>query len=282
MNASELGELIDRAGLSGKREALLRLALPSVRLLTRRAARCDLGQSRIGGLPDLPTGFPWPVFGGNPLAFIAQLNLADLAPFLPSGELPIAGSLLFFYDARQERWGFDPKDRGSSAVVFFSSDAALQPARAAQVTEQGGFPLCVISDFRATLTVPGYESPLLEPLGLSSSEEDRYFDGVLEPLSPPDGYHQVGGYAEPVQGDMQLECQLVAHGVYVGDASGYKDTRRASLEAGARDWRLLLQVDSDDNADMMWGDAGRLYYWIRKQDLASRRFADTWTILQCH
>jgi hypothetical protein len=29
---------------------------------------------------------------------------------------------------------------------------------------------------------------------------------------------------------------------------------------------LLLQVDSDDDAGMMWGD-GRIYYWIRRENL---------------
>jgi uncharacterized protein YwqG len=45
---------------------------------------------------------------------------------------------------------------------------------------------------------------------------------------------------------------------------------------------LLLQIDSDDAIGWTWGDAGRLYFWIRKQDLAARRFDRVWTILQCH
>jgi len=74
---------------------------------------------------------------------------------------------------------------------------------------------------------------------------------------------------------------LVTNGVYAGNASGYKDPRRRELEPGAHDWTLLLQIDSDDNAKMMWGDAGMLYVWIRRQDLASREFDKAWTILQC-
>ncbi len=31
---------------------------------------------------------------------------------------------------------------------------------------------------------------------------------------------------------------------------------------------------------MMRGDAGRLYFYIRRQDLAERRFEDVWMILQ--
>jgi hypothetical protein len=47
--------------------------------------------------------------------------------------------------------------------------------------------------------------------------------------------------------------------VYVGNASGYKDSRCKELEPGADDWTLLLQIDSDDNTRMMWDDAGMLY-----------------------
>jgi uncharacterized protein YwqG len=54
------------------------------------------------------------------------------------------------------------------------------------------------------------------------------------------------------------------------------------LEKGAQDWILLLQVDSDDDAQMMWGDAGMLYFWIRRQDLAQAAFGKAWCILQCH
>jgi uncharacterized protein YwqG len=81
---------------------------------------------------------------------------------------------------------------------------------------------------------------------------------------------------------MELECQLVTNGIYCGDPSGYEGPRAAVLEAGSADWRLLMQLDSDDEAGMMWGDAGRLYFWIREADLRERRFDKVWLILQCH
>jgi uncharacterized protein YwqG len=32
----------------------------------------------------------------------------------------------------------------------------------------------------------------------------------------------------------------------------------------------------------MWGDGGRLYFWIREQDLAVNNFDKTWLVLQCY
>ncbi|MEU0834784.1 DUF1963 domain-containing protein [Streptomyces sp. NPDC005969] len=57
------------------------------------------------------------------------------------------------------------------------------------------------------------------------------------------------------------------------------DDPRLSKEAAA--WVLLAQFDSDDAADMMWGDAGALYWMIRPEDLAARRFDRTMFTWQC-
>lgn len=89
------------------------------------------------------------------------------------------------------------------------------------------------------------------------------------------------GWPDEIQGPMELECQLVSRGLYCGDPSGYRDPRAEELSAGATEWRLLLQLDSDDRAEMMWGDGGRLYFWMREQDLVDRRFESAWAVLQC-
>jgi uncharacterized protein YwqG len=52
--------------------------------------------------------------------------------------------------------------------------------------------------------------------------------------------------------------------------------------SGVDQWLLLLQLDSDDPIDVMWGDGGMLYFWIRRDDLANRRFDKTWMTLQCY
>jgi uncharacterized protein YwqG len=44
-------------------------------------------------------------------------------------------------------------------------------------------------------------------------------------------------------------------------------------------WRLLLQLDSDDA--WMWGDCGRLYFWVHEADLARGDFSRAWMVLQC-
>jgi uncharacterized protein YwqG len=80
---------------------------------------------------------------------------------------------------------------------------------------------------------------------------------------------------------MELECELVTNGLYCGDPSGYEDPRAKELEPNAKNWRLLLQIDSNDENEMMWGDCGRLYFWIRKEDLVNKQFDKSWFSLQC-
>ncbi len=93
--------------------------------------------------------------------------------------------------------------------------------------------------------------------------------------------HRLLGHPDPIQGEMQLECQVVSHGLYCGDHTGYEAPKAAELKARAINWHLLLQVDSEQAAGMMWGDVGRLYYWIRSEDLKAGNFDNVWLVLQC-
>lgn len=56
----------------------------------------------------------------------------------------------------------------------------------------------------------------------------------------------------------------------------------AQLQKSAQDWVLLLQVDTEDSIDMMWGDSGSLYYWIRREDLRAGNWDAVWLILECY
>jgi hypothetical protein len=111
--------------------------------------------------------------------------------------------------------------------------------------------------------------------------------GVVELLQRADPYsielpsHQLLGNPQPIQGDMMLSCQLTSHGLYTGDGEHRKDPRFETLKAGAADWRLLLQISSDDGAGMMWQDVGRLYYCIPEPALRARDFERVWLDMQC-
>ena len=63
---------------------------------------------------------------------------------------------------------------------------------------------------------------------------------------------------------MELACELAARGLPEDGAHDAGEMREHPLWRTARQWRLLLQIDSDPDLGVSWGDGGRLYFWIRE------------------
>jgi uncharacterized protein YwqG len=269
-------------GLFGRKEPpppprdVLALAAPLKRPAVLVRTSVDDTRSHFGGTPMLPAGTSWPSRDGAPLTFLACLDLASLHAALPVPWLPASGRLLFFYDAEKQPWGFDPKDRGSFAVVLASGDAATPAASPVTPLTRRNISFGVIG------TYPSWERPEVEALRLTDAEAEILIDARLAAYGESP-HHQVWGFPDPIQGDeMELECQLVSHGLYCGDSSGYLSREAAPLKEGAKDWRLLLQIDTDEDLGVMWGDGGILYFWIREEDARAGRFDQAWAVLQCY
>lgn len=245
------------------------------------------GRSKIGGMPDLPKNFVWPTNKGRKLDFVLQVNLAEASPFDETDMLPKDGLLSFFYDLDNQPWGFDPKNLEGFRVIHTPDGTPLQKTEVPDA-EYTLLELAIVC--RSALSLPYPGSSDFERLNsrtqFTDDEEDVYREFSSRVASdgsenPKDGHHRLLGHSENIQGDMKLQAQLVTNGLYCGNSSGYQDPRRKTLEKGADDWVLLLQLDSDDTGEFMWGDSGMLYYWIRREDLAERRFDKVWMTLQC-
>ena len=273
------------AGLGRVAEPLASAVEGGVRMRAEAAedAHILVGSSKMGGRPDMSPDAAWPRWNRGPLSFICQLNLDDVQAFACCQALPRTGRLLFFYDSVQQRWGFDPNDRESFSVIYTRSPEASLRRRnwPDDLVQEARFDPCSLT-LCEVLTLPPWESILVEQLQLTEEEADRYAAVVeaLESEEGEEGRHQLLGHPSPIQQEMQLECQLAANGIYVGDQLGYADPRRKRLEPGALEWRLLLQLDSEQQARMTWGDLGRLYFWIREADLRGQQFHEAWVILQ--
>jgi uncharacterized protein YwqG/O-acetyl-ADP-ribose deacetylase (regulator of RNase III) len=282
----KLREDIEKAGLARVADDLDRLMVASIRLKATAAGEGELkpGSSKLGGTPDLPEGSVWPQRNGVPMALLAQLQLRDMAPYDIDERLPKSGMLYFFYEAKEQTWGFDPKDRGNWAVIYHDGDID-NPRPAVPPTglpKECRFRACKLA-FHNEITLPSWESKQIERLKLSEKEGDIFVDLLDAIRSEERTTHRMFGHPDQIQGEMKLECQLASHGIYVGDSQGYADPRRAKLENGADDWQLLLQIDSDeDGLGAMWGDCGRVYFWIRQEELKKRDFGNVWLILQCY
>jgi uncharacterized protein YwqG len=218
------------------------------------------------------------------LSFLACIDCSELPDSSEIDWLPRSGFLLFFYDLKSQPWGFDPADRGGAATVYLSAadvsdvqTAALPPVplRGDEVIKKA------YVTFTLTKVAPSLENPAVEALHLNDDESDVYAE-LRESSYGKNPHHQIGGYADPIQNEnMGEECQLVTHGIYLGGSSTQPDPRIDTLRDGAANWSLLFQMDSDNELDIMWGDAGMLYFWIRREDARKLDFSKTWLILQC-
>lgn len=256
-----------------------------------------IGQTKIGGNPDLPNEIAWVsetntiettekkflIFSSKkqetitkPLSFIAQINLTEVSKFDKDNLLPKSGMLYFFYSAEQEAWGFDYKDKNKFKVIYWNGNLS-ELRRNDFPNDLPGyscFKPCSV-EVKSEISLPSYGHEVYDDF--EDGEDDKFWEEVYD-----DGnLNKLLGYSDNIQNDMEFECELVTNGLYCGDPSGYNDPRAKELEPNAKNWRLLLQIDSNEENGMMWGDVGRLYFWIRKDDLLNQKFDKSWFSLQC-
>lgn len=275
------------------REARLGRRWPSIRELARtsiRLTRADEGgRSRLGGAPSLPGAMEWPSFQGRPLAFLGQVDLAQVAALDPASPLPRHGLLLFFYDLEGSPSGLEPAHRGSCRVVHVPAEADGSPASPAGPL----LPECPLR-LSAELCLPRSWSLPAEALDLDS-EEALAWDSLREKLALAQGVeleelaprwlslHRLLGYPDELGGDMEVHC----HQAWIGmgpdeearDLPG--EGEEDPLRAAALQWKLLLQLSDDERLGSPFGQGfGRLFFWVREEDLRRQRFDGAWAILQ--
>lgn len=281
MDKTSIESAMRQAGLAQLVPALDQLILSSIRLSTNPSYETAIqpGQSKLGGLPDLPPGTAWPALKDEPMEFIAQIQLADAHPLDTAGVLPAQGLLSFFYDSSQQTYGSDPNDRAGLRVFYFTQPpSALQRTEApASLPAQGRARVCSVG-MRDELTLPQRPNLEIADLQWTADDQQRY-DNALQQLTSAETHpiHRLLGHPDTIQDDMRLQCQLAANGVA---DPGAAPERVRQLTPGANEWILLLQVDSDPGIGMRWADAGMLYFWIRRDDLAQKRFDGVWVVLQ--
>jgi len=272
------------AGIAKLAPMIVSLAKPCVKLILHKASGEEpfIGRTRVGGSPDLPLNVDWPRWRNRPLAFLAQIELQALSGFTGVDILPPHGLLSFFYDPFQETWGFDPEDAGSWRVTWTGDEKLATRPLPTDLLPEGQFETCDV-EFFPDVSLPPGRSMIMDAQKLNRTQLKRYFivEDQLRGEADLGEESWLLGHADAIQGDMQLECALVTNGLYCGNASGYDDPRCEVLAQQAPSWQLLFQLASEEEASMMWGDAGCLYFWIHEQDLVQRHFDKVWMVLQC-
>ena len=252
----------------------------------------NLWQSKLGGLPYLPLDGTYPHDPkGRPMRLLAQINFAEMPP-LP--DFPVQGILQFFISRFSEMgnfWGADfdhPAKQGNFRVIYHrdvctNPDALIRdfPFLAAPARPQGfwrklayfikngedDMPFCTpcAMRFHPRLQYVPLEDPAcrLKGSGVPVITHENFFDKGFDEFSdyysacfPAEG-HRVGGYASQVQDDIRF------------------------LHKPLADYVLLLQIDSEPEKGIMWGDAGVAHFYIHPDDLRRCDFSRTAYSWEC-
>ena len=266
----------------------------SIRLDIGGKADAAVGTTRFGGKPDLPKDFEWCYYEGEgcdgeikkrPLSFIAQFNLEEITKYDTEKLLPEKGLLSFFYDTDTMRWGYDPEDEGCAKVYYFEDISCLAPKDFPEdLDEFFRYPAIGIKVKRED-SYQDYADFLLQKDKLTECWDDYDRAASSLKINTPDTSSKLLGWADIIQDNMTMECELVSRGYYLG--KGWDEVtprdRQEAEQSSLKDWLLLFQLDSvfEGDFELMFGDCGRIYYYIKKEDLAAGRFDKVWLIMQC-
>lgn len=202
-----------------------------------------IGHSKFGGYPDLPSPAHHP---GENLTFLAQFRLSDFAGCESVEPLPKEGLLSFFYDLDEQPWG-DADERHLWRVVY-TSETTLERVRIGEALNE-----------RAVVFEESY-APIVDSL-LELMTEDDFV--AMEELFDEGEVHAIGGHPDAVQNDVFEEIE---------DTYGERFSNPF----------LLFQMDSTEELDIMFGDAGILYFLIPTEALRAKHFEEAEIIMQCY
>lgn len=257
------------------------------------------GTSKIGGKPDLPKDFQWFYYKGEdykkivenrPLSFLMQINCEEVHKYDKESLLPEKGMLYFFYELFTMTWGFSPQDRGSAKVFYYDGEIEdLVSTNFPEDMEKD----CIIPESKINFeSMNDYPIDFLDYYDVDDSDEEmerkeKEFEKELEELGYKVDTTKLLGYPELIQGEYWEECEGVARkNIYYGSApiKYGSDEVKKSIKENAKDWILLMQVSELEIGDygLYFGDSGKIYFNIRKEDLKNKNFDDVWLILQCY
>ncbi len=235
---------------------------PSLKIRGKNRKTMPL-DSKFGGNPYWLKGDEYPTDGkGAPLRFLAQINFGEIKESIP--DFPTEGILQFFV-ADDDLYGLNFEDYLKQDTFRVIYHETIETDSSKWMIE---FPVFKGSDFpigkecaltfevsEEMVSVNDFRFSKLTGLNTVLDDEnimEKFFDLVSGQGS------KIGGYPFFTQGDPRD----------IGDYSTY-DT-------------LLLQIDSDYELDIMWGDVGVANFFIAREDLKKRDFSKVLYYWDCY
>jgi hypothetical protein len=295
-------------------------ARPSIRLRVDNDARRHVGESRVGGRPAAPDDFTWPTRtvemprpsddwirshsfpprllpsdGVSAFEFIAQIDLAEVAPYDSEGRLPDQGTLLFFYDEfyqsditpgpdltptswtleggqpqfYQREFGYDQYDQVRVIHIPGGHPLRRHDSGPHQAAAQRLVP-------SADWTIPSVDSYLVAPESTPESERDGRV------VLPPEAWSRLAELDYEWRANANIDQLLgwadnFAHGPSLApEIRALADLPHEDRLREAQDPRLLLQLSPATYEPTGIRFGRTLYFYARESDLRRGDFSRAW------
>lgn len=198
-------------------------------------------RSHFGGTPYFEQGDTWPVNKkGLPLQFVFQVFAS------PFAQLPAGVRLLqFFCPHFTANTSFNVNECFVKLVTNFDPQRQVTLLPPSFIASR---PYCEIV-FDEALSLPDWQ-------GLSLYSPDAVsIITALEPEEPWELYEQ---FCEKLTGNCYYRTQLAGYPRWI-------QQENTPINSKGKHARLLFQVDSEDNAGLMWGDMGLVYVFYDQE-----------------
>ncbi len=221
-------------------------------------------ESKFGGTPYLPNDYEYPKDSeGDLMKLLAQINFEEVPDI---GLFPQKGLLQFYISAADDVYGidFDNQTNQQSFKVIYIPEITRDLSK---IVTDFNF----LDDLEAEYFPIGKESKLeFEVFNAPVSPEDYQFEKFLG-RSAYSFFESISDDPEKFD-DWYYERYSASGHKMAGYAYFTQDDPR---EARYKDFDiLLLQIDTDDDVDIMWGDSGVANFFIKPEDLKKCDFSN--------
>lgn len=244
---------------------------PFIEIKAKAENNLSLWQSKFGGLPYFPKNLQYPTDSkGQAMFLLAQINFSE-TPKLPL--FPETGILQFYISNGSDIYGVcfeSPAKQEDFRIMYFSEITEdethletkfdfLQKPDMLPFDKQSSLSFSLkyapipVADYHFESTILNIDSKLKYDL---FKEYEKVYE-EYEKLFNSEG-HKLGGYPYFTQNDPR-------------EFETYK----------GEDYVLLFQMDTDDEAGIMWGDCGVANFFISEQDLAIKNFSRVFYSWDC-
>lgn len=257
-------------------DELIKLIRPAIKIIPNNKQSI----SKFGGIPLIEKGKDWirnPI-NNKPYAFLLQIDLEEIQAFDIEERLPKKGILSIWFD-------LDYWDVGK--VIYYKNKKELVDAKVpAEIkeeekrimlpvwkrifTKRRGYKLFPerFVNFKIEYHAPSWHSLQIELFHLQNGTKPR--DLEIDEKYIDDYYceyqseHHLFGYYVGLQ-ESVYELMKTTNGRFPNELT------EELIKEGLK-WKLLLQIDSDEETAMSWADWGKILFFIKEEDLKEQNF----------